>query len=65
MMLQLLDKGQHHLHEFSLNDLKTWYTVKSLYNTSHYNKNLDITQFCCGSQCFVMEFYKRILGKLS
>ena len=63
MVLQLLDKGQHHLHEFILNDLNTLYTIKSLYNTSHYNTNLDITQLCFGSKVFAMEFYKVIIGK--
>ena len=29
-----------------------------------YNKNLDITQSCCGSQiCFTLDFYKGIIGK--
>ena len=33
-------------------------TVQSLYNTPHYNTDLDITWSCCGSQIiFTMEFY--------
>ena len=39
-------------------------TVQSLYNTSCYNTDLDITWSCCGSQIYSnMEFYKRIIGK--
>ena len=28
------------------------YSLHSLYNTSHYNMNLDITRSCCGFQIF-------------
>ena len=38
-------------------------TVQSLYNTPHYNTDLDITWSCCGSQIFYQEFYKGIIGK--
>ena len=39
-------------------------TVQSLYNTSYYNIDLDITRSGCGSQIFLtMEFYKGIIGK--
>ena len=29
------------------------YTVQSLYNTPHFNMDLDITQSCCGSHIFL------------
>ena len=49
-------KSQHTVQYF--------YNTPSLYNTPHYNTDLDITQSCCGSQIsLTMEFYKGIIGK--
>ena len=35
--------------------------VQSLYNTYHYNTDLDITQSCCGSISLLLNFTKLLL----
>ena len=40
-------------------------TVKSLYNISSYNTDLDITWSCCGSQMFYNRIFQRNYRKMT
>ena len=38
------------------------FAEQSLYNTPHFNLDLDTTGSCCGCHFLTMEFYKGIIG---